>query len=98
MISKVFAVRDTKAENYFAPWFFIQPGQALRQFSDLVNDDSTMLARHPADYSLYEVGEWDDLAGLLSAVNPPKFLCCGSDFKVKPLQGVTVNTEVSKEN
>jgi len=33
---------------------------AIRQFGDMVNDENSQISKHPADYTLFELGEWND--------------------------------------
>lgn len=63
MILKVFCVYDSKAEAYLTPFFLPTVGQALRAFSDTANDNTTNIYRHPGDYTLFQVGEFDAVAG-----------------------------------
>lgn len=66
MILKAFSVYDSKAQAYFAPFFFPHLGQAIRAFMELANDQSTQVGRHPADFHLIELGEFDDATGTLT--------------------------------
>lgn len=55
-----YAVYDVKACVYNTPFFMLNHGVALRAFSDWSNDSQTVIARHPEDYSLWFLGEFDD--------------------------------------
>ena len=72
MILKVFAVRDRATDQYGNPMFLVNAGQAIRSFSDEVNKngDGNMLAAHPDDFDLYELGSFDCDTGLFSTVTP----------------------------
>lgn len=59
------AIRDSKSELFTTPMFFPTKGQAIRAFSDAVNDPGTAFYKHPEDYSLYSVGAFDDSEGVL---------------------------------
>lgn len=61
MIHKVFAVRDNTAELYNLPYYAPTTGSGKRLFSDTVNDKTSMLAKHPDDFELFELGEYDDV-------------------------------------
>lgn len=63
MILKAFAVFDCKALAYMTPWFCRTSGEALRLFKDIVNDGKSPWCLHPADYSLWYVGSFDDSDG-----------------------------------
>lgn len=63
MIHKVYTVYDSKAEAYLRPFFARSRGEALRMFEDTVNDPNSMFLRHASDFTLFEIGEWDDVDG-----------------------------------
>lgn len=56
---KCYAVLDAKIKDYHLAIFDIEHDGAMRQFSDAVNDKQTKWNRHPEDYSLWYVGEFD---------------------------------------
>lgn len=60
---KVYTVRDSKGDAYDSPWTARSRGAAIRAFSDACNDAKTKLYQHPNDYTLFEVGTWDDSTG-----------------------------------
>lgn len=61
MITKIFAIYDSKAEAYLP--FFVLPskGEAIRALTELVNDDKHQFGKHAEDYTLFELGSWDNL-------------------------------------
>lgn len=65
MILKMFAVFDSKAESYMAPFYFHSLGQAVRAFSDTASDPKSALARHPGDYTLFCIADYDDVTGII---------------------------------
>lgn len=60
MIQKMFTVFDSKAEAYLPPFFMNSKGVAIRSFSDTVNDPSSQFNKHPADFTLFELGEYNE--------------------------------------
>lgn len=62
---KVFAVYDSKAEAYMQPFFMQSKGQAIRSWQDVVEDEKTQFAKHPGDFTLFEIGEYNEEKGLL---------------------------------
>lgn len=85
MITKAFAVYDSKALCYGVPFFSPQVGSAVRSFSDACKDVNTSLNKHPGDYQLYEIGEFDDNSCVLSGLVPIKLLGSALDFVDKPV-------------
>lgn len=70
MKTKVFALFDLKAAVYGTPFFMQNDAMAIRSFSDLVNDNQTMVNRHPEDFILHGVGQFDDEKGVLEGMTP----------------------------
>jgi len=79
MIQKVYAIRDVKANHYATPFFMASNGLAIRAFSDLVSDPKTTLNRHPDDFQLFVIGEYDDNSGELLP-SMPEFLSNASEY------------------
>lgn len=81
MLLKVFSVLDTKGDVFMAPFFMHATGQAVRAFSDLANDSQSLVARHPGDYRLTCIGEFDDSTGRLMPYEQIQQLGYASDYK-----------------
>jgi len=63
---KVISLYDSAVQSYGRPIFVRHPGEALRSLADQVNaSDNNDLARHPEDYSLHLIGEFDEETGEL---------------------------------
>lgn len=67
MVWKLFAVRDSKAELFLQPAVFRTVGEAVRAISDLVNKDGHNFNTHSEDYSLFEIGTYDESSGVLTS-------------------------------
>jgi hypothetical protein len=65
MTQKVYTVYDSKAEAYLRPFFVSTKGLALRSMVDAVNDPQHPFNKYPEDYTLFEIGEWDDSNGTI---------------------------------
>ena len=66
----VCSIYDTKAKAYLRPFFVNATGQAIRSFSDIANDKEHDVGRHPEDYTLYRLGQFDDQNGELMPEAP----------------------------
>lgn len=66
MKRKIFCVYDSKAENFGLPFVFDNRAEAVRGFEQVANDGKNNISLYPADFTLFEVGEWDMLAGCAS--------------------------------
>lgn len=81
MMKLVCAIYDTQAKVYASPFYMNTKGEAVRAFSDAVNDAQMgSLNKHPQDFLLFCIGEWDDNTGKLVSYSPPERLALGSDF------------------
>lgn len=65
MIYKIFSVWDSKTEAYMQPFFSPTIGSGIRAFTDACSDPQSMLAKHPGDFSLHHIGEFEDSTGTL---------------------------------
>lgn len=65
MILEVVSIYDEKLGAYSQPSFVASKGVALRSFTDQVNNQSSPLNAHPSDYTLFRIGQFDDVTGEL---------------------------------
>ena len=79
--AKIFTVHDAKAAYYTPPFFARTSGEAMRIFSEAINDPQHHFAKHYTDFTLFEIGEFDDLTGCISSLEAPRPLGNGVDFK-----------------
>lgn len=70
MFLNAYSVYDRKALQYYPPFFAATDGAASRMFSDLANDGNTNVGRHPSDYVLYRIGQYNDQKGALMPESP----------------------------
>lgn len=60
----IVSVYDSKVSAYMKPFFVPAVGAGIRAFSDEVNrGGDSELSKHPEDYALYRLGEFDDQVG-----------------------------------
>lgn len=65
-----YALYDTKADFFQRPFFAQTDGLALRAVVDEAMRRGSELGRHPSDYCVFCVGEFDDSNGGLSGFTP----------------------------
>lgn len=68
MKMRLFAIWDSKAEVYSQVMSSPSSGSMIRSFADTVNDGKSDFSRHPADYTLFCVGEYDDQVGVVTPI------------------------------
>lgn len=82
-MKKVFAIYDSKAEGFELPATFLAKGEALREFQDAVNNNQTKYGKHPEDFTLFELGDYDEHKGLLIPSKTITSLGVGIEFVKK---------------
>lgn len=89
MIIKTFTVYDSKAEIYSPPFYEITAGQAIRAFTDASNQEKHPFALHPGDYTLFELGHYDNANGqhenLKTPINHGLALIYKSPTNIQPI-------------
>lgn len=60
MLSKMFTIYDSKSESYLRPFYCSQKGEAIRLFADEAKNPQSGIGKHPEDYTLFEIGTYDD--------------------------------------
>lgn len=84
MKTKMFAIYDGKCKAYRFPHENLHAGAAIRDFQDKAASKDNTIGLHPEDFTLYEVGEYDDSNGQLSAHK--NLVNLGTALSLKPSQ------------
>lgn len=79
---KIYSIRDTVAVYFERPFYARTNGEAIRSFSDAVNEPKSPFNAHPEQFLLYEVGDFDEQTGKINAIEPIS-LGSGLDFKAQ---------------
>lgn len=75
MLMQVFTVFDRKAKIYMPPFCFRTRSEAVRAFSESCRDSGHMFCKHPEDFALYSIGDYDDQTGeMLALKNGPEIV------------------------
>lgn len=72
-------LRDEVATTFGTPITFDSVDFAVRSFGDLLSDGATLPGKHPADFSLYKIAEYDEVSGDLYPCDRV-VISRGSDF------------------
>lgn len=80
MTKKVFTVYDSKSEVYSPPFFLLSRGEGIRAFSEVVNDPSTSPGKYPEDFTLFEIGQFDETNCKFVLYSTPTSLGLGVEF------------------
>lgn len=60
MITNLYAIYDSKAKIYNAPFSLINDQVALRSATQMANDPSTQCCKNPEDFTIFSIGTYDD--------------------------------------
>lgn len=63
---KAYSVYDSKVKNYTRPLYHRNAAEALRGFESECNNPESSLNKFPSDFTLFEIGEWDDESAILT--------------------------------
>lgn len=63
MIHSVFSIYDEKAEAFLPPFILPKTEMAQRVFGDCINSADHQFSKHPSDYTLFHMGNFDDEKG-----------------------------------
>lgn len=79
----VLAMKDRAADVFAVPMFVVNKGSAVRSFGDEINrsDEKNQLYKHPEDFDLYELGEYEDSTAEFKTEGVPRLLARGQDLK-----------------
>lgn len=92
MVLKMFCLYDVKVLIYHPPVFCHNEGHALRVMWQICSQERTQPRLFPDDFSVYEVGCWDDQSGVVVSIVPgPRFVCGVSDLFRQMLPPVPVS-------
>ena len=75
---KMFAVYDKAIEGFMTPFFLQAKGEAVRGFIDSMDQD-TPLAKHPEDFQLWYLGDFDPVSGEVTNDHGPEKIITGLD-------------------
>uniref|UniRef100_A0AAU8B7S5 Nonstructural protein n=1 Tax=Dulem virus 100 TaxID=3145577 RepID=A0AAU8B7S5_9VIRU len=78
---KIVTVKDRAVDAYSKPIFVRATGEAARSFVDEINNDNSEMGKHPEDYDLYLLGEYDERTGGITSEPIPALILRGQDVK-----------------
>ncbi len=98
-MKNIYATFDSASGLYSHPLFALSDGEIMREFSDLVQDASHPIGKHPEDYSLMRMGTYDDLTGTFNNENN-ECLATGLETlsltrKIDPAAHQKLNSEIA---
>lgn len=80
---KMFSIHDSKAESYGQPMCFKTKAEAIRAFTTWSQEPESNLCKFAPDYTLVEIGEFDETTAAINTHNSPIILANASEFQIK---------------
>lgn len=93
MFYTVCSVYDDAAKAFLPPFFVQSRGIAVRSFTDAVNSRDHQFSMHPADYTLFVLGQYDDADASFNLYATPESLGKGIQYKEEPEAPLFSNLE-----
>lgn len=85
MKMKMFSILDVVVGAFNRPYCLVSRGQAVRSFIDEIQraSEENPMYKHPKDYELYELAEFDDETGQIVPRIPHELVISGASATVK---------------
>lgn len=80
----LYSVYDAKVKYFHNPMFMRNKGEAIRSWQEAANDDKSQISRHPSDFDLFEIGEFDDQTAKIVMHQSPVSIGLAVHFKKAP--------------
>lgn len=82
--SALCVIKDAKSDIYFPPSVSENTEAAKRAFHALIKRGTDFVfSNFPSDFDLWQVGEYDERSGMITAFSAPVHLANGADFATK---------------
>lgn len=79
MVLNMYSILDFKSSLWSPPFVCRHNVEATRMFERLMSDKDSVPAKYPSDFSLYQIGSFDEETGEVCSVSH-SFLNCGDEF------------------
>lgn len=91
----IYTIYDQKAKAYLQPFFLTSDGQAIRMFMDNINSkDENTISNHPADYTLFKIGHYNDHDGHIESL-PPRPMGNGLEYMTDNSPISAIQTQIT---
>lgn len=81
---KLYSIMDAKLATFGSIHQSLTDSAAVRQFADVIQDKNNFISKHPEDFSLYRIGEYDDETGNLIPSVPQALVTASSLLSNEP--------------
>lgn len=95
---KIYSVYDSKAGSYLQPFYAPTRGVALRMFENAALSDDHDFGRFSADFTLFELGEFDQNEGKFELLEAHENLGTALRMRMDSAEGVADLTKLRTED
>lgn len=82
----MYSIHDKAAQAFITPFFMHNKAMAIRAFADNINStEESNLSKHPEQFSLFQVGEFEDSIGKVTELDKPELIASGLEV-LEPTQ------------
>lgn len=81
---KIFTIYDSKVDSYLQPFFMRTVGEVERSLSSLVSDPEHNFCKYAEDFTLFELGTFDENTAEINLLNTPHSVSLLVQYKNKP--------------
>lgn len=78
---QVFSLYDEKAKAFNTPQYMAHKGEAIRALQTTLDQKESMIAKYPADYSLFKLGDFETNTGEIIGITPPELVLRAVELK-----------------
>ncbi|WNK14381.1 MAG: nonstructural protein [Microvirus sp.] len=79
---QMFSVYDKQVQAYLPVFFARTIGEAIRSFTEAVNDPAKPFGKYATDYALHSFGEFDDNSGSFLVHDPVRVISANEVLNV----------------
>lgn len=89
MKHRLFSIFDSKIGSYMPPFCNRSKGEAIRNVMTVLQDKKSAIGMYPADFTLFELGVFDDETGVTLSHDSPISLGVLVEFLASLDNGIT---------
>ena len=94
---QAYTIYDVASGIYMRPFFSQADGQAIRGFKDIATDANHEVGKHPEDYTLYRVGQFNDTTGKMDGEELEK-MATGLEMVAEDRSPKQADLKIATEN
>ena len=88
-----YVIFDKIAMLYNKPFYFINDQIAHRAALDLMSDPTCDIAKHPTDFTMFHIGDYEDTTAQFNQLDTPRVICHFHEIQIPlPIENSIVNS------